>query len=65
MFGRPILFWIVIALIAIGVFIVAQWAIPLLFEVVEVAVPSRVVNVLALLLALGVVYGGYSRGVVA
>ena len=63
-FGRSVIFWVLIAFIAVCVFILAQWAIPLLFGFVDVTIPSKVVNVLAILIAVGVFYGWYSRGVV-
>lgn len=64
LFGRSVIFWVIMAFIAVCIFILAQWAIPLLFGFVDVSIPSKVVNVLALLIAIGVFYGGYTRGVV-
>lgn len=64
LFGRSIVFWIVVAFIAICVFFVAQWLIPLLFGLVDVIIPAKIVNILAILVAAGVFYGGWSRGVV-
>ena len=65
MFGRPLIHMILIVFVAVCVFVLAQWAIPLLFGFVDVSIPTKVVNVLALLIAIGVVYGGWTRGVVA
>jgi hypothetical protein len=62
--GRSIVFWIVVAFIAICVFFVAQWLIPLLFGLVDVIIPAKIVNILAILVAAGVFYGGWNRGVV-
>lgn len=59
--GRSVISWLILAFIAICLFFVAQWLIPLLFGLVGVAIPLRIVNILALLIALGVGYGGYSR----
>lgn len=64
MFGRPVIHMILIAFIAVCVFVLAQWAIPLLFGFVDVSIPAKVVNVLSLLIAIGVLYGGWTRGVV-
>lgn len=63
LYGRSVVTWIAIAIIAVIAFFVAQWLIPVLFALVTVDIPLRIVNMLALLLALGVVYGGYTRGV--
>ena len=59
--GRSVIFLLILVLVAICVFVIAQWAIPVLFALVDVVIPSRVVNILALLIALGVVYGGWNR----
>ncbi len=59
--GRSVIYWIVTILIAVCVFIVAKWAIPLLFALVGIMVPDQIATILALLIALGVVWGGYSR----
>lgn len=58
-FGRAILFWIVIFLVAICIFFLAQWLIPILFGLVGVDIPGHITNILALLLAIGVVVGGW------
>ncbi len=57
--GRSIITWLILALVAICVFFLASWLIPLLFGLVGVAIPPHIVNILALLLAIGVVWGGY------
>jgi hypothetical protein len=61
--GRSIVTWVILAIVAVVVFLIAQWLLPLLFGVVDVTVPSRVVNGLSLLLALGVIVYGWSRPV--
>lgn len=61
MFGRSIISWIVIFFIAVCVFFVAQWLIPLLFTAIGIAIPANIVNILSILIAAGVVYGGYNR----
>jgi hypothetical protein len=50
---------VVLAFIAVCVFILARWLIPLIFGAIGVAIPDQIVLVLALLIALGCVYGGY------
>ncbi len=57
--GRSIITWLILALVAICAFVLAVWLIPLLFGLVGVAIPPHIVNILALLLAIGVLWGGY------
>lgn len=59
--GRSVISWVLLAIIAVVVFFIAQWLVPLLFGIVDVSVPRRVVNGLSLLIAIGVMYGGYAR----
>lgn len=58
--GRSIIHWIVVALIAAGIFFVAQWLIPLIFNLIGISIPGNIVNILSLLIAIGVFYGGYT-----
>jgi len=58
--GRSVIHWLIVAVIAICVFFLAVWLIPLIFGLVGVSIPGNIVNILALLIALGVFYGGYS-----
>ncbi len=58
--GRSVIHWIIVAVIAICVFFLAQWLIPLVFGLVGVHIPENIVNILALLIALGCFYGGYT-----
>ena len=58
--GRSVIGWIVLAFIAVCVFILARWLIPLVFGAIGVNIPDQIVLVLSLLIALGVVWGGYS-----
>jgi hypothetical protein len=58
--GRSIIHWIVLIFIAVCVFILAKWAIPLLFGLVGVAVPDQIATILSLLIAVGVIWGGYA-----
>ncbi len=58
--GRSVLHWIIVVIIAIIIFIIAKWAIPLLFGLLGVTIPDLIATCLALLLALLFVYGGYS-----
>ena len=62
LFGRSVIMWLVLAFIAICVFFIAQWLIPLLFGLVGFAMPANIVNIFALLIAAGIFYGGYVRG---
>jgi len=59
-FGRSALHWLIVFVIAVCVFFVAQWLIPLIAGLIGLAVPGNIVNILALLIALGCVYGGWS-----
>ena len=59
-FGRSVIHWIIVAVIAICIFFLAQWLIPLVFGLVGVQIPANIVNILALLIAIGVFYGGYA-----
>lgn len=59
--GRSVISWVVIVFVAICVFIIARWAIPLLFSLVGFVVPLQIATVLALLIAVGVVYSGWTR----
>lgn len=59
-FGRSVIHWIILMFIAVCVFILAKWAIPLLFGLIGFAIPDQISTILALLIALGCVYGGYT-----
>ena len=61
LFGKSVVFWLIVFLIAICVFFLAQWLVPLVFALVGFQIPAHIVNIIALLIAVGVVYGGYSR----
>jgi hypothetical protein len=50
----------VLIFIMVCVFILARWAIPLLFCLVGVSIPDQIATILALLIALACVYGGYA-----
>lgn len=58
--GRSIITWILLALIAIVVFVIARWAVPELFTAAGVTMPRQVASAIALLIALAVFYGGYT-----
>ena len=66
-FGRSIIHWIVLVFIAVCVFVLAKWLIPLIFGMIGFPIPDQISTILALLIALGCVYGGYvyRRGAVA
>ena len=57
--GKSVVNWIILIVIAICVFIVIKWLIPLLFGMLGVTVPDLIATALALLVALGVLWGGY------
>lgn len=54
--------WILIVLIAAIIFVIAKWAVPTLFQAVGITIPSNVAGAIALLIALLVVYGGWTYG---
>ncbi len=58
--GRSIVHWLVLVFVAICIFIIAKWLIPLVFGAIGVNIPDQIVLILSLLIALGWVYGGYS-----
>lgn len=57
--GRSVIHWLVLIFVAICVFILAKWLIPLLFGMVGFPIPDQISTILALLIAIGVVWGGY------
>jgi len=57
--GRSILHWVVTILVAVLVFLLAMWLIPLIFGLIGIAIPGTIVTIIALLIAIGVVWGGY------
>ncbi len=59
-FGRSVIHWLIVVFIAICVFVLARWLIPLLFGMIGFPIPDQIVIILSLLIALGVVYGGRS-----
>ena len=58
--GRSVIHWIILVFVAICVFILAKFAVPLFFGLIGVAIPDQISTILALLIALGCVYGGYA-----
>ena len=54
--GRSVLSWVLAVFIAVCVFILAKWAIPVLFALVGFIVPPQIASVLAILIAVGVVF---------
>ena len=60
--GRSVITWVVLAFIACVVFLLAVELIPLLFDIIDVTLTDRLVRLLALLIAIGVVwYGNWGR----
>jgi len=58
--GRSVIHWVILLFVAVCVFVVARWLIPLLFGAVGFPIPDQIVTILSILIALGVVWGGYS-----
>ena len=63
--GKNLITILISAFIAICVFFVFQWLIPLIFGLVGFAVPGHIVNILAMLIAVGIFYYGGWRWKVA
>ena len=62
--GRSVVYWILIAFVAVVVFLLGLELIPLLFRIVDVTLTQRLVKLLSLLIAIGVIwYGGWGRTV--
>lgn len=59
-FGRSIVHWLLVFLVAACIFFLVQWLIPQVFGLIGVNVPDQIAAILALLCALGVVYSGAS-----
>ena len=59
--GRGIIWWILMAFVAVVVFLLGLELIPLLFSIVDVTLTARLVKLLSLLIAIGVIW--YGRGV--
>ncbi len=62
MTGQSMISILIAAFIAICVFFIAQWVIPLIFGLVGFHFPENIVNIFALLIAAGCFYGWYRRG---
>lgn len=61
--GKSAAVWVILALAAVAVFVVFSWLIPTLFmQIVGIDVPPAVGRAVAFLIALGVIWGGYSYG---
>ena len=61
--GRSALNWIVIAFVACVVFLLGLELIPLLFGLIDITLTRRLVRLLSLLIAVGIIwYGGWGRG---
>ncbi len=58
-FGRSVISWLIGIFVAICVFVIFRWLIPVIFALVGVAIPDQVVTVLCLLIAVGAFY--YAR----
>ena len=56
-FGVSVIEWVLRIFVAVCVFILAKWAIPLLFGLVGVSVPDQISTILALLIAIGILWG--------
>ena len=60
--GVSVIEWLVRVFVAVCVFILFRWAIPLLFALVGVAVPDQIATILALLIAVGVLWSWHAGG---
>ncbi len=61
MTGQSIVNILISLFIAICIFFIAQWAIPLIFGLVGFSFPANIVNIISLLIAAGCFYGWYRR----
>lgn len=59
--GKSVVSLLLLAFVALCLFFVAQWLIPLLFGLIGFGIPPHIVNVFAILIAVGVFYGGWVR----
>lgn len=64
-FGKSVVAFLVSLFIAICVFFLAQWAIPLVFGLVGFHMPDNIINIFSLLVAAGCFYWGVWRGPIA
>ena len=62
--GRSAIHMVIVVFLAVVVYLLARELLPMLFGLVDVVLSATLVKLLALLIALGVVYGGWQRGVV-
>jgi hypothetical protein len=58
--GRSVIHWLVLIFVGICIFILAKWLIPLVFGLIGFAIPDQISTILALLIALGCCWGGYT-----
>lgn len=62
-FGKSVIELLLAGFIGVCLFFLAQWIIPLLFGLVGLDMPLHIVNIFAILIAIGVFYGiGWRRG---
>jgi uncharacterized membrane protein len=54
-----IVWWIVHALIAVLLFFLVEWLLPLVLGLIGIAIPANIVTILALLVALCYLIGAY------
>ena len=59
LFGRSVIHWIFTVFLAVCIFVLARYFIPLLFGLIGVGLPDQIATILALLCAVGFFYGGY------
>jgi len=62
-----IIYWLVVLFLAVCVFFLCQYFIPLLFNLIGLHLPPNIVNIFSILIAVAVVFGGwgYRQRVVA
>lgn len=61
-FGSSWISWLISALAAVFIFLLAMWLVPLLLDAVGLAPPHILVVLFSALLALGVLFNGSLRG---
>ncbi len=55
-----IIYWLVVLFLAVCVFFLCQYFIPLLFGLIGLKLPMNIVNIFSILIAAAVVFGGWS-----
>ncbi len=56
-FGRSLASWVIAIVAAVLAFLLIKWLLPLLFNAISFPVPDQIVTVLAILVALLILFG--------